>query len=573
MRSLTGLAQYRLALSGLVWGSLLSASIAWGQGTSLGPPAPGTEVIVPPVAAAPTQTKDVPPGGVADPFADVTQFETIVPPAGGGVADRMPGSVAALAGEGEMLTILDVLEEALVNSPDIGASRAEIEAARGRKQQARADLLPPITFDYNEIFQKEKSVAFDPSTPPVTITPGNFRTFKIGSDWVVFSGGAMQAQVAIARMSEVAAQYQDEATINTVTGNTVLAYLNLLKAQELRTVADRTVELALEQERVAQTSFEAGAQPRVNVLRATSAVAAARQAQLQATNGIDLARSALLSMMGRPVDGPLNIAPVPRVLFDPPDLGESLQLAVQRRPELRAQQAVIEIDQQAVRAARAGYWPSLAVSSGFTHTVGAGAFADKDNWQVVLALRLNVWNWGKTAGAVRESRAKVVADRNRLERQMRSIELEVRQVLLTMSDARSRVEQAVTETEASAEALRIEELRYREGAGTFLELLDARRALSAAETNLVTAYYDNALAQAGWLGVTGGYLVEGQMNLPDARRPLPPLPPRPGEDLDGVLTSYGLDPDAEHKPVSDYTPQDFGAQPAAPAAAADPTSN
>ncbi|HAZ62587.1 MAG TPA: hypothetical protein DCZ72_03105, partial [Armatimonadetes bacterium] len=273
-----------------MWGSLLSASIAWGQGTSLGPPAPGTEVVVPPVAAAPTQTKDVPPGGVADPLADVTQFETIVPPARGGVADRLPGSVASLAGEGEMLTILDVLEEALVNSPDIGATRAEIEAARGRKQQARADLLPPIDFNYTEIFQKEKSVAFDPNTPAVTITPGNFRQFKIGSDWVVFSGGAMQAQVAIARMAEVAAQYQDEATINTVTGNTVLAYLNLLKAQELRQVADRTVELALEQERVAQTSFEAGAQPRVNVLRATSAVAAARQVDAVGRLQLRLAR-------------------------------------------------------------------------------------------------------------------------------------------------------------------------------------------------------------------------------------------------------------------------------------------
>lgn len=488
-------------LNGLLAAGVLAA------GPNLGPPQPGTAVEV-----KPTQTTPAPPVVSAD-----------------GLPAKAPGAP---------MSVLDCIEEALVNSPDIAASRAAIRAARGSKMQASAALLPPVDFTYTEVFQKESKATLGGGTTITTAKP-NFRTFKVGSNWVIFSAGAMQANVAIAKMSEMAAIHRDESTINLTVGNTVLAYLQLLRAQELKIVADRTVDLASEQVKVATASFEAGAVPKVNVLRAQSALAGARQAQLQADNGIETSRSTLLSLMGRHVNEPLAVVAAPRVLFDPPDLLDSLKLAVSQRPELKTQQAVIHINEQAVRAARAGFWPSAALSSNYTHTMNSGTFGSSDNWQVALALSLNVWDWGDTKGSVMKNLAQVNSERNKLERQMRDIELDVRKVLLTMGESRNRVEQAKVEVDSATEALRIEQLRFQEGEGIYLELLDARRALSSAETNLVTAYFDNALAQAGWLGVTGGYLKGNEMNLPGGVKvPLPALPQRPGKDLGELTRDY-----------------------------------
>ena len=484
----------------------LVAASALADGPNLGPPRPTA------VEITPTQAKAAAPVVSAD-----------------GLPAKAPGAP---------MSVLECIEEALVNSPDIAASRAAIQAARGSKMQARAALLPPVDFTYTEIFQKESKATIGGGATITTAKP-NYRTFRVGTNWVIFSGGAMQANMAIAKMSEVAAMHRDETTINTVVGNTVLAYLQLLRAQELKVVADRTVDLAAEQVKVASASFEAGAVPKVNVLRAQSALAGARQSQLQADNGIEVARSTLLSLMGRHVNEPLAIVAAPRVLFDPPDLGESLKLAVTQRPELKAQQASIKINEAAVKAARAGFWPNVAVNSNYTHTMNTGTFGSSDNWQVALALNLNVFDWGGTKGDVMKNAAQVTAERNKLERQMRDVELDVRKVLLTMGESRNRVEQAKTEVDSAAEALRIEQLRFAEGEGIYLELLDARRALSSAETNLVTAYFDNALAQAGWLGVTGSYLRGNEMNLPGGVKvPFPTLPSRPGKDLDQLTKDY-----------------------------------
>jgi hypothetical protein len=116
--------------------------------------------------------------------------------------------------------------------------------------------------------------------------------------------------------------------------------------------------------------------------------------------------------------------------------------------------------------------------------------------------------------------------------------------VLGIDEAKLRVSAAESEAVAAREALRIEQLRYAEGAGTILDLLDARRVLTEAEVNVVSAYYDNALAEADWLGATGGYVAPAEAVLTPQGQTMPSRERefRRGSTYQDILRQYGIEP-------------------------------
>lgn len=495
-------------------------------------------VVVAAGAAAPERV------GPPSPRAVVQVADEAVAPQTGEAAALTPQTAAEQA-DTEPLTLLDCVQQALVNSPDIAASESDIRRALGDRQAADGAVQPPLSFSYSEYWQQQTKIAFG-AGPPTKITPGNLRTFSLKSDWVIYAGGALRANQAIARLSQVAAEHTLRATVNTVIGETVNSYLQLLRAMELKQVSDQAVARAQEQVKVATENFNAGAVAKVDVLRAQAALQSTLQSQLQADNGIDLATAQLNSNMARSQLRPLRIAPLPKRLAEEPDLVQSLMMAVLQRPELQAYAKAIEIRKEAERAARAGYYPKLGLNSKVERTMGVGGFGSADNFQFMLTFKWDLWDWGVTTGKVRSASAQYQTERLKLERLLYNVELQVRQTVLRIAEARKRVDAATAEVDAAHQALEIEQLRYQSGEGIYLELLDARTAATQAEANLVTAYYDNALAEADWLAATGGYVADPtQATLPqDLTLPLPQPNTDHGKGYSDLLREFGPKPAA-----------------------------
>ena len=75
--------------------------------------------------------------------------------------------------------------------------------------------------------------------------------------------------------------------------------------------------------------------------------------------------------------------------------------------------------------------------------------------------------------------------------------LEVRQAYLNINDAQTRASSATLGSQQAAEAARIAALRYQNGLGTFLDVINAQAQLAQAQINELNAQYDyqTALAQ------------------------------------------------------------------------------
>ncbi|MGD9498731.1 MAG: TolC family protein, partial [Armatimonadota bacterium] len=97
-------------------------------------------------------------------------------------------------------------------------------------------------------------------------------------------------------------------------------------------------------------------------------------------------------------------------------------------------------------------------------------------------------------GKVESAQAQLNAARLRVEQVKEQTALAVVQQFLAVQEARETITTAEQGLVEARERRRMAQLRYREGLGTGIEVIDADTALSAAEASLVNAEYDLQLA-------------------------------------------------------------------------------
>jgi len=401
---------------------------------------------------------------------------------------------------------------ALANNPQLAAAEHGVQAARARIGQAKA--AQQVTFDANLVrTQQGPVVSFtmpDPQTGQprsMEISPDSRTDLTINMNKVLYAGGRLRAGVRIARQGVAVAEAEVAKARQEVVLRGAEAYLGLLKAQELRTVAEQSVAQAQEHLRLAQVNLEAGIVARFDVLRAEVEVANVQERLVAAQNGVELAKAALNTAMGRPPDTPLEIVPLEPEIAPAPAFEESRERALAQRPELAALRRNIAIAQESVTVAQAGTRPTLALQ-GTYHKQPATAFGEDYSWNVSVAVSMPLWDGGQARAGAREARESVQQLQQTYELTRQAIELEVKQALLDIEAARQRIETMATAVTQAEESLRVARVRYEAGMSPQVELTDAELALTLARTNRVNALYDYALARVRLAKAEGQYAME-----------------------------------------------------------------
>jgi outer membrane protein TolC len=100
-----------------------------------------------------------------------------------------------------------------------------------------------------------------------------------------------------------------------------------------------------------------------------------------------------------------------------------------------------------------------------------------------------VWDWGATFGKVKQAEAILEQSKVTLDDDVRQVELEVQQAYANILQGRELVKATEKSVEQADEALRLASARLDAGAGTQLEVLDARTQLTTAQSNRLQALY------------------------------------------------------------------------------------
>ncbi|PLX74346.1 MAG: RND transporter [Azoarcus sp.] len=202
-----------------------------------------------------------------------------------------------------------------------------------------------------------------------------------------------------------------------------------------------------------------------------------------ARNGAVLAQ--LVGHQALPTQPPLSLAEQGLEGELPPGLPAEL---LTRRPDIRAAEQRLSGANASIRAARAAFLPNITLT-GFAGASSAeldGLFqGGSGTWSFTPALRLPLFDGGRTQANLNLAEAHKLVAIADYEATIQNAFREVAEALAAQRWLAVQVREQTALVTAEAERARLAGLRFERGASSYLDVLDAERALFAAEQALV----------------------------------------------------------------------------------------
>ncbi len=272
-------------------------------------------------------------------------------------------------------------------------------------------------------------------------------------------------------------------------------------------LAEAQVEAAEHHVRVADAQLDAGAGLRLDQVRAQADLAAARQDLLDARLAHDSSRDVLGVLTGA---GAL-VDPVGEVRLDAPDPSAPLDspALLAGRSDLRVAEAGVDLAAGQLTAARLRFLPTVSVawqgSYQFTELSGMGS-DDPSRWALVAQLDVPLYSHTRV-GAVQESQAALRQARLQLDDARLQAEQETRQAARDLTTATAAVDLAGQQVALADEAFQLALDAFEAGAGSSLEVTEARRSSAAAQVNRATTALEADLAALTLMRATGADML------------------------------------------------------------------
>ncbi len=429
------------------------------------------------------------------------------------LAGAVLASALAWSGIVPAADLIEVHRLALDNDPQLRAAEAQRLAQSEFRPQARAQLLPFVTFDasYNRIHEEVSATTFgragtsNYSTTDLTLSLVQpiYRR-----DYFVQLGQA-DSVLALAD-AQYSAAHQD------LMIRTAEAYFGVLAARDALFLARAEKESVARQLEQARQRFDVGLIAITDVHVAQAAYDLATAAEIEAANQLQSANEALYELTGEYVEDirPLQ-AEIPLVSPAPADVERWVQAAMDQNFALLAARFNAEIAERNVSLQRAGHYPSLdlVASMGKTDS-SSGASAARDVEDAVVGLRLSVplFQGGAVSSRTRQANYELTQARQQVEQQRRSTLRATRDAYNAVIAAINRVNALAQARVSARSALEATEAGMEVGTQTAVDVVSTRTELFRAENDYAAARYDYLL------NILRLKLAEGSLSITDLRR-------------------------------------------------------
>lgn len=405
-------------------------------------------------------------------------------------ANGMPTPVPAASGPVLRLTLGDALRDAASNNLDYKAALADQQAAAARVVQAAAGRVPSLDVSWAHEHTQSAGAFEFPSPKGTTIFPisaTNYNSVNETIQWAIFTGGAVEAAVGAASAGYAAAQSQVAAAHANVIDQTTSAYFSLIEARKAASIADQAVAVARDDLKTAEQLFSAGTAARADVLRQQVTLSDAELQAVQADNDAALANANLANILNVDLGSSIDATEGLDIAAPSFTLDEVLSDARARRPEVAASRSAVSIAQSAVKAARAGTLPTVALQVQNAALTPNFENIKQPQLSETLSVTWKLFDGGLTHGKVAEATADVDKAQINLQQLENGVDLETRRAYFNYVAAQARLAAARYGQSSADENLRVTRIRYRAGVGTSLELSDALLADTQAQTQYVSA--------------------------------------------------------------------------------------
>lgn len=409
----------------------------------------------------------------------------------------------------DVMSLEEAVKIALERNLRIHSAKEQVRASEFRTKAAFADFLPKWTAQY-AYTHYSKPVFIDyvllskknPLTGDLVSVPGTDRdVFNLGTgaSLPLFTGGALSAAYQLEKLGVDISKWNVDIAKLDIVLQARVNYFNILTAERAIEVARQAVKQFESQLEVSKAFFEVGLVAKNDVLQAEVRLANAVQALVTAENALALTKASFNTLLRRPIDTPVQVVDILEYKPHGFRFEDAVEEALRQRPEIKAAQLTVEQAKEAVKIAKAGFYPTVSLAGSYsTSSEEPSLLGDLrgHSWSAQAVASFTLFEWGKTAYKVAESKVKVNQAEDAKTQLVEQIVLEVKQNYLNMLNAEKNIGVAQKSLEQAEENLRINEERYKYQVATQTEVLDAVALLAQARQNYYLALSAYHIAKA-----------------------------------------------------------------------------
>ena len=402
---------------------------------------------------------------------------------------------AKVAPAAPTFTVEDTVALAKKQNAEILIAAKQVEAARGGVTEARSGFLPSVVSTgllrrrERQETSRLRSEDYDASVRVVQN---------------LYTGGAVTSQRAIARLIEEKRTLEYQAVVNRVAMDVRVAFYDVLLNRAKIRVREQSVGVLQEELKSQRERLSAGIVGALNVSRAEVALANEQPELIDTQTRLQnsyLRLSELLGIDPRSSTGPSRLEAAGELQYHPrhPDLNECLAYADVTRPEIRAREIDVEIENNQLILDRSESRPRVEAFTGYE------LYSERDplvgpefnhGYVVGLNATWHLFDGFATRGRLQATRARREAALHVLEAARRSVSSDVRSAFLDLQQADRVLESETRNVQNADESLEIAKGNLAAGLGTQLDILQAASDVTRTRTTRLGAIYLHNVALA-----------------------------------------------------------------------------
>jgi outer membrane protein len=411
---------------------------------------------------------------------------------------------AGAVGGASAADLMQAYELARQSDPQLAVADAQRLATREGPTQARSALLPQVNgsigfSDVDSGSESSRIISRDPLIIDSGVSFGDDRGRTSGVDLVqsIYDHrNYTRLRAAGARSNQADASY--DAANDALMLRVAQAYFNVLTAIDSLAFAraeERAVKRQLDQ---ADQRFEVGLTAITDVHEARARYDSSRANAIQAQVSLDDAREALAEITGAYMENLQGLddsfapsLPVPN------DLGQWVDLALQESPTLLARELALQASQHDVSTARAGHFPTLGASIGYsdragwgdTRVLGVSRSLNSESYDTTIGLQLTVpiFSGFLTRSQVKQALYTRDATEDQLEQEKRAVVRQTRNAFRALMAGISGIEARKQALVSAQSALEATEAGFEVGTRTIVDVLISQQLLFQAQRDFSTA--------------------------------------------------------------------------------------
>lgn len=375
---------------------------------------------------------------------------------------------STLLSELDVLTLDNALTKSLSSNPDLVASGFELDAARGRVQQAHLAPNPQLTVALEDALGSDAFTGFKSAEATISLA------------WVI-ERRVRERRVNVSLDRETLIATDADLLRLDVAAETARRFLDVLAVQAQISTADEAVRLAEDTIVAVTRRVEAGRTPSADLARAEARLAAARLVREDLDHELSAGRHRLAAQWGQ--IAPEFVTVQGRLLTLPETVSfDALRESMLDSTDLTRYLSAERLAESELSLAQAQSKPVWRASLGVRRFEATNDQALLGSISIPLAIRnRNQGRIAETRAQVAKTRAEGAAARVRLETKLyvfyESLQHSLHRASVLRDQIIPRIESALSETH---DAYELGRYSYMEWGAVQTELIDARRELIAA---------------------------------------------------------------------------------------------